>query len=109
MLKKNGIALWDVLMACEREGSLDPSIIGASALENDFLPFYRKFPAIKYVFFNGGKAEQEYKKRVLPAVRRERPDMVYIQLPSTSPAMARLAKEQKLSEWAVNLENLTII
>ena len=106
ILKKKNIALWDVLKACERKGSLDSSIIDATSVENDLLAFYAEFPAIKYVFFNGTKAEAEYKKRILPAVRRERPALVYKKLPSTSPAMAGLTKEQKLARWSVILEKI---
>jgi len=106
ILKKRGIALWDVLMACEREGSLDSSIVDATSIENNFISFYAEFPTIKYIFFNGTKAETEYKKRVLPAVRRERLYLVYKKLTSTSPAMAGLTKEQKLSRWSAQLREL---
>lgn len=101
ILKKNGLAVWDVLMACEREGSLDSSIVNASSVENDLLSFYAEYPTIKYVFFNGTKAEAEYKKRILPLARLERPNMLYRKLPSTSPTMARLTKAGKLSRWSV--------
>src|SRR3954469_14927897 len=36
VLRQNHIALWDVLAAAERPGSLDSSIVHASALANDF-------------------------------------------------------------------------
>ena len=106
ILRKNRIALWDVLMSCERKGSLDSSIVGATSLENDFLSFYLEFPAIKCVFFNGTKAETEYRKRVLPAVRCDRPGLIYKKLPSTSPAMAGLTKEEKLARWSVIMEKI---
>jgi TDG/mug DNA glycosylase family protein len=106
ILKSNHIALWDVLMACEREGSLDSSIIDASLVENDFLSFYAKYQTIRYVFFNGARAEKEYKKRVLPVVQRKHPGIKYIRLPSTSPAMASLTKEEKLSQWSVILKRI---
>lgn len=106
ILKENNIALWDVLKTCEREGSLDSSIIEASLVENDFLPFYAKYKTITHVFFNGTKAEKEYEKRVLPIVRRKHQGLKYIKLPSTSPAMASLTKEEKLSQWSIILAKL---
>lgn len=101
ILKKNNIALWDVLKACEREGSLDSSIIEASLVENNFLPFYAKHKTIRRVFFNGGRAERDYKKRVLPVVQSKYPRIKYLRLPSTSPAMASLTKGGKLARWSV--------
>src|SRR3954462_11166774 len=36
VLRQNHIAVWDVVAAAERPGSLDSSIVHASALANDF-------------------------------------------------------------------------
>src|SRR3954471_3001047 len=41
ILARNGIAVWDVLEAAERPGSLDSSIVHASARVNDFAAFFR--------------------------------------------------------------------
>lgn len=60
ILIKNKIALWDVIKSIERQGSLD-SVIKNSVI-NDFESFYSRPPYIRYVFFNGKKAETEYKK-----------------------------------------------
>jgi len=69
ILSQHGIALWDVIQGCKRHGSLDSSIDNQSIVANDFVSFYRKHPHIRRVFFNGTKAEHEYRKRVLPACR----------------------------------------
>ncbi|MHB1590463.1 MAG: DNA-deoxyinosine glycosylase, partial [Sulfuricella sp.] len=68
VLKANGIALWDVLKSCTREGSLDSDIDDASIIANDFASFHRAHPDIAYIFFNGAKAEACYRKHVLPSL-----------------------------------------
>ena len=61
ILESSGIALWDVLASCERRGSsLDAHIRNETA--NDFESFFKKHPHIKRIFFNGGKAEQSFRK-----------------------------------------------
>ena len=67
-LKSRGIALWDVLASCAREGSLDSAIDDASISANDFVSFYRAHPRIAQVFFNGAKAEACYRRHVLPVL-----------------------------------------
>jgi TDG/mug DNA glycosylase family protein len=100
ILKKNRIALWDVMKSCERRGSLDSSIKDSAIVENDFVSFYRGHPKIRYVFLNGAKAESEYRKRVMPRLPYEAKGITYYRLPSTSPAMARLSFDEKLIEWS---------
>lgn len=104
ILKSNKIAVWDVMQACEREGSLDAKIIDSTIVENDFVSFYGSHPNIRRVFFNGTKAEKEYCKRVLPKLSVETKGIVYARLPSTSPAMASLSFAAKLREWSVICE-----
>jgi len=99
-LTKNKIALWDVVQACERQGSLDSAIDNTTIVENDFVSFYRSHPGIKHVFFNGAKAESEYIKRVLPGLSGQAEAIEYSRLPSTSPAMAQLSFDEKLLEWS---------
>ncbi len=100
ILKNNKIALWDVMLSCERQGSLDSAIIDNTIVENDFASFYRNHPNIRHVFFNGGKAEKEYCKRVLPKLSIATKAIKYSTLPSTSPAMARFSFDVKLREWS---------
>lgn len=99
-LTKHKIALWDVMQACERQGSLDSAIDNRTIVENDFVSFYRSHPNIRHVFFNGAKAESEYLKRVLPRLSDEAKGLEYSRLPSTSPAMAQLSFDEKLLEWS---------
>jgi len=99
LLARNRIALWDVLAAAERPGSLDNSIVHASMQANDFAAFYRAHPRIQRVFFNGRKAEQMYRRMVLPKLGEQFSSIQYEGLPSTSPAHAGMSFARKLEEW----------
>lgn len=95
------LALWDVMKHCRRDGSLDASIESGSIVTNDFSGFLVQHPCIERIFFNGGKAEQEYLRRVRPTLPEVMQQISTQRLPSTSPANARLSFEQKLQQWAV--------
>lgn len=105
LLKVNGIALWDVLESCVREGSLDSAIEEATIEVNDFAAFYRTHPRIGRVFFNGAKAEASYRRYVIPALGTGSPLVEYLRLPSTSPAHAALSFEKKREAWQAVLES----
>jgi hypoxanthine-DNA glycosylase len=94
-LEQAGIALWDVLHSCTREGSLDSDIQHEQA--NDFATFFTCHPHITRVFFNGGKAEQSFRKFVLK--EQALPELEFLRLPSTSPAHAGMRYEEKLRLW----------
>jgi TDG/mug DNA glycosylase family protein len=99
VLTVNRIALWDVLAVAERPGSLDSSIVHATARANDFAQFFHAHPRIRRVFFNGRKAEEMYRRFVLPALGTRFADIRYECLPSTSPAHAGMAFAEKLVRW----------
>ena len=101
ILQRHGLALWDVLDAAERPGSLDSSIVHASAHANDFRVFFRTHPRIRRVFFNGRKAQELYERFVLPALGADFPRIRYEGLPSTSPAHAGMTFARKLARWRV--------
>ena len=95
-LQSSGIALWDVIALCTRESSLDANIDKASIVPNDFKSFFARHPALTHVFFNGGAAEQSFKRHVRPQMQRT---LIYTRLPSTSPAHAARSFESKLQIW----------
>lgn len=101
LLKRHRVAVWDVLAACFRPGSLDSAIDEKSISANDFAGFYTTHRRLRQVIFNGGKAEQMYNRHVLPHVAERWPQLHYSRLPSTSPAMAALSLEQKTEQWSV--------
>lgn len=98
-LKAAGIALWDVMAACEREGSLDADIVSASIQPNDFSAFLAVQRSIRRIFFNGGAAESGFRRLVLPVLNH--PDLELVRLPSTSPAHAACGYAEKLAAWSV--------
>jgi hypoxanthine-DNA glycosylase len=85
------IALWDVLAACQRPGSLDSDIKLNSAEANDFNHFFATHPAVSHVFFNGRTAESVFRRRVVPELT---PELELVALPSTSPAHASDQQQQ---------------
>ena len=88
-VRERGVGLWDVIVACERRGSLDASIRNAEHGEIERVK--RESPNVTLVCFNGrtsGRREPAfraagYETRVLP---------------STSPAYTRPFAE-KLAAW----------
>ena len=106
LLTEHRIALWDVLAAAERPGSLDSSIVHASALANDFAAFFRTHPLIRRVYFNGRKAEELYRRFVLPGLSAEFAAMRYVSMPSTSPAHAGMTFAKKLERWRTIKEKI---
>ena len=67
-LTRSGIALWDVLQSCTRQGSLDSAIDDATLVANDFAAFFRRHPRIAKVCFNGAKAEACFRRHVMPVM-----------------------------------------
>lgn len=96
-LQAAGIALWDVLQACERPGSLDANIRHDTLVPNDFAAFLHTHPTIGRICFNGAKAATLFRRHVLPTLPVATLD--YHDLPSTSPAHAAASYEKKLAAW----------
>ncbi len=99
LLQAAGVALWDVIAACERSGSLDAAIVPDSIRANDFAAFFAVHREIRDVFFNGAAAEQAFRRHVAP--RLSLAGLSFRRLPSTSPAHAAQGFAQKLAAWSV--------
>ncbi|MEC5386534.1 DNA-deoxyinosine glycosylase [Uliginosibacterium sp. H3] len=97
-----GIAVWDVLESCVREGSLDTAIDKTSAVPNDFIAFFASHPAIRRVCFNGTAAESLFMRQVQPHLPLSL-TLQYARLPSTSPANAAIRLGDKLAVWSAAL------
>ncbi|ATX81478.1 G/U mismatch-specific uracil-DNA glycosylase [Mariprofundus ferrinatatus] len=107
-LRANGIALWDVAYQCVRPGSLDSAIEMESVVANDFATFLAAHPHIRVIFFNGRKAEELFRRLVLPRLPAPLHDIERQLLPSTSPANASIRREQKLESWKIVRQALEI-
>jgi TDG/mug DNA glycosylase family protein len=99
ILREHGVAVWDVLRQCHREGSLDTAIRVESESPNDFASFLADHLHIKTIFFNGQKAETAFRRHALSQFASFDCDLEFIRLPSTSPAHAGRSFAQKLAAW----------
>ena len=92
MLLAHGVALWDVLASCERDGSLDSAIrLGEP---NDIPGLLERHPDIVRVCLNGGTAARLFNRYFADAAAK----VECLRLPSTSPAYT-LSYEAKLAAW----------
>ncbi|VXB12223.1 MULTISPECIES: DNA-deoxyinosine glycosylase [Chryseobacterium] len=98
ILKKNHIAIWDVIDSCERKGSLDSEIKNEEA--NQIEELLENYPNIKAVFCNGGKSYKNLQKLLGKDFRIP----VYL-LPSTSP-LHTISFERKFEDWKKVLDYL---
>lgn len=93
-LLAHAIGLWDVLAACQRQGSLDANIRAARA--NDFAGLLGRLPRLRRVLFNGQSAGRF-------ALVFAAAGLTVAVLPSTSPAHAGLRVDEKLAIWRLAL------
>lgn len=101
-LQSVGVAIWDVLQHCERQGSLDIHI--KAEYPNDFATFLTQYPAVRAIGFNGQKAAQSFQRLVfpnLPGSLTQR--LTLLPLPSTSPANAGQSRQAKIAQWKMLL------
>ncbi|SFF01764.1 DNA-deoxyinosine glycosylase [Flavobacterium xueshanense] len=92
LLQANNIGLWDVLENCERKGSLDIHI--KNHKENDFETFFKEFPRITTIIFNGKESQRYFLKKF-----GKIEGFLYYEMPSTSPANT-MSFENKLKIWS---------
>jgi hypoxanthine-DNA glycosylase len=101
-LAAHRIALWDVVASGERVASADASIRGE--VPNAIDALLDAHPRIRVVAFNGSGAQRLYDRHF-----RRRAGLIYLTLPSTSPAHARLGFAQKLARWQALREALAAL
>jgi len=92
-LETNHVALWDIIDTCERECSSDKKI--KNVICNNFDQFFKDYPSISLLVFNGKKAKKLFDQYV-------KTDMQFVVLPSTSNAYP-MSFEKKMNEWHMAL------
>ncbi len=97
LLVSHGIALWDVIRACDRSGSGDDTITRAEP--NDIGAALHAYPSIRFIALNGGIAHRYFTKFYREALGAG--PVVIAALPSTSPANTRSSLEDLLRAWRV--------
>jgi hypoxanthine-DNA glycosylase len=102
-LRQQGIALWDVIAAARRSGSLDAAIERDGLVVNDFAAFFAAHPRIERVCCNGATAAALYQRRVVPDLPAHLAALPLLRLPSTSPAHAAVSFEVKQAIWVAAL------
>ena len=101
ILNTCGIAVWDVLRYCQRQGSLDSAILRETP--NAISLFVAEHRQLELVCFNGQKAEQLFRKHIRIDGFENLARLRFIALPSTSPAYASMSFDQKLKHWREGL------
>lgn len=99
ILRRHGVALWDVVHRCRRPGSLDADIRPDSVEANDFPAFFAGHGRIRAIYFNGATAASLYRRHALPELAASWRALPRHTLPSTSPAHAARDLGQKLDAW----------
>lgn len=99
-LNAQGVALWDVLRACERPGSLDSRIVRGSEVPNDIGALLDRHPQLRVIALNGGAAREALRRSVVPALGARLEAVRVLGLPSTSAANAAVGFAGLLDVWA---------
>lgn len=94
LLEGNQIALWDVCASAIRPGSMDTSI--TEVIPNPINQLLQDNPTIQTILFNGQKAQKLFDKYF-----SKQEDLIYITLPSTSPANAQFTLDKLLLHWKI--------
>ncbi len=90
-LLRHHIALWDVIAACEIEGSSDASVKNAVPVD---IARVMQITSIEHIICNGNLAYKLYQRHLEPLT-----GIQAISLPSTSPANAAWSLERLVSAW----------
>jgi double-stranded uracil-DNA glycosylase len=97
--KRARLAIWDVLAAARRPGSLDSAIDAATVVTNDFNTFLARYRSIELICLNGTAAATLFTRHAVPQLDPHAARVPRVRLPSTSPAHASLTFARKRAAW----------
>ncbi|WP_308637270.1 DNA-deoxyinosine glycosylase [Paenibacillus silvisoli] len=102
--KARGIALWDTIASCQREGSLDANI--REELPNDIPGLLAEYPSVRCIACNGTKSYDTFRKNFGSLL--EQHGITLLKLPSTSPipTPAMRTTEDRIEAWRILLPYL---
>jgi hypoxanthine-DNA glycosylase len=102
-IKEKGIALWDTIGSCYREGSLDANI--KDEQPNDIIGLLKEYKTIKLIACNGTKSYQTFMKSFSVESMNK---VEVVKMPSTSPIPGQYTKTfaGKVEEWGKILDFL---
>jgi hypoxanthine-DNA glycosylase len=89
-LMSQGVGLWDVYAACERQGSLDANIRRGEL--NNLASLKRRCPLLQAIVHNGAESYKHHHHSAALGLPVHK-------LPSTSPANASVPYARKRDEW----------
>ncbi|MFT3973880.1 MAG: DNA-deoxyinosine glycosylase [Amaricoccus sp.] len=92
-LRRARIGLWDTIATARRQGSLDAAIRDPEAA--DLFALLERLPDLRAIGFNGATAARHGRRSLAGAGRL--PEL--IDLPSSSPAHARMTLAEKRARW----------
>lgn len=95
-IQNHNLALWDVIAACEREGSLDSHIRNVEV--NDIAELLESYPSITSVICNGKKSFDLYMRHW------KHLNVSVFSLPSTSNANRTIREEVLVERWVKALD-----
>lgn len=103
-LLDRGLAVWDVVASCRRQGSLDQDI--RQAVPNDIPDLVARLPRLETILLNGGTAARLF-ARFFPDFAGRFPRLRLVVLPSSSPVpTARYRqREAKLASWQAGFQS----
>lgn len=98
-LRRNRIALYDVIDSCSIIGSADSTIEDVTV--TDLRPLLDNSRIGSHIYTNGGKAYQLYHRYIYPDIQ-----VPAVKLPSTSPANAAWSLERLVKTWGEAIDLL---